>query len=434
MISIRTRSFYDCNEIISIELPSTIDSIGNYSFHDCSSLENVIIHRTTPPVIISTAFDEVDLTSCTLNVPCQCENNYNSVAPWSQFGSIVAATCQVTLSLSVNFSGRGTVSGGGNFAIGTPVVAVASPAADYFFGSWSDGDTTNPRVVVMHSDVDLMAMFFSRVHDTTYETIVLNDTTYITTIQNDTTYVAYPVHDTVSVHDTAYVNDTIYVSISQPDTVYVIGPQHDTIYVPFLQHDTVFVPIVQHDTVFESNLQHDTIYVPYTLHDTIYVPYAVHDTVAETDTVQPILYQLQVMSADASRGVGVGSCIVPAGTEIEIAAIPYEGYRFAGWLDGGEDNPRRVMVNSNQNYVALFAEVPHSSVTTSVSVNWSASVNGQVLTVNSPATERIRIVDMQGRILNETIATADRTIFVLPNTGAYLVQVGNSPARKFVTQ
>ena len=66
---------------------------------------------------------------------------------------------EYTLTVSPNDSDMGTVSGGGTYAAGTAVSLSASPNQGYFFNSWSDGVTDNPRTVVVAEDLSLVANF-----------------------------------------------------------------------------------------------------------------------------------------------------------------------------------------------------------------------------------------------------------------------------------
>lgn len=59
-----------------------------------------------------------------------------------------------------NVMGRGTVSGGGNYAEGTSVTLTASAADGYAFDSWDDGVATSSRsVTVGDEDATYTAVF-----------------------------------------------------------------------------------------------------------------------------------------------------------------------------------------------------------------------------------------------------------------------------------
>ncbi|MBR1549571.1 MAG: S8 family serine peptidase [Bacteroidales bacterium] len=64
-----------------------------------------------------------------------------------------------TLTVASSNSALGTVSGGGTFAEGTSTVITATPAAGCHFVSWNDGNTDNPRTVVVNANLNFMAIF-----------------------------------------------------------------------------------------------------------------------------------------------------------------------------------------------------------------------------------------------------------------------------------
>ena len=71
-----------------------------------------------------------------------------------------ASPTQYTLTLSVNDSDMGMVSGvAGTYDDGTEVTITAMPKDLYLFRRWSDGVTDNPRVLNMDNDISLIAIF-----------------------------------------------------------------------------------------------------------------------------------------------------------------------------------------------------------------------------------------------------------------------------------
>ena len=65
-------------------------------------------------------------------------------------------------------------------------------------------------------------------------------------------------------------------------------------------------------------------------------------------------FTVTVMSDDAGKGITFGSGTYFKGTEIEIAAQPLSGYKFLKWNDENTNNPRRVTVNKDETYTAVF--------------------------------------------------------------------------------
>lgn len=313
-------------------------------------------------------------------------------------------------------------------------------------------DTTYVDVFVPVHDTTYVDVYVP-VHDTTY--IDVHDTTYLW--QYDTTYVdvPYPVHDTtyVNVHDTTYVDvpypvhDTTYVDVPYPvhDTTYVDVPYpvHDTTYVDV--HDTTYLWL--YDTTFVT--LHDTTVL--TLHDTTYidVPYPVHDTtyVTLTDTIvlnhydttyitlhdtititEPLTwYSLQVLSEDMDKGVGAGSGQFPEGTDVEIAAIPVEGYRFLQWSDGSEANPRTITLNDNLTLTAIFTTV---GVTDLESPSWYVYPEQGAFVVKGTGGHQVSVYDAVGKLLHRYSDAPEILRYSVPAAGSYYIQVDNGAAKK----
>ncbi len=66
------------------------------------------------------------------------------------------------VAVTVNDAEYGTVTGGGLYNYGDTAILTATPYEDYLFTQWSDGDTTNPRSLVVTGDTLLMAIFQQR--------------------------------------------------------------------------------------------------------------------------------------------------------------------------------------------------------------------------------------------------------------------------------
>lgn len=354
-------SFYQCSGVTALTLPSTLVSVGNGAFTASVALTDVWCQAALPPVASTSAFYNTDLSACTLHVPCDAVAAYSADAVWGAFGTVVGEACTVTISVTVNNSLRGSVTGGGTYPSGTLVTLLATPAAGYCFVCWNDGDTLNPRIVNAVIDSVFTAMFF-RVQ---VDTVIIDGS------------------DTLSLHDTILLTDTVYLTVPVHDTTYVTVPVHDTTYVP------------------------------------------VHDTVV------PTFFQLTVTSSAPSLGLGVGSALLPAGTVVEVCALPLEGGRFAGWADGESDNPRRLTVTGATTLTALFEQQSLAAVEGS---GWTLNVSGRRLLVDGVAGQEVSLYDATGRLLFSRHAATDTFAALMPAAGVYLVRVGQGAARRFVIE
>lgn len=184
--------------------------------------------------------------------------------------------------------------------------------------------------------------------------------------------------------------------------------------------DTVFI----HDTtiVYDTLMLHDTL----TVYDTL----TIHDTVGVA-----LAYYTLTVSADPLSGIAVGSGRFSDSTIVEIAAIPVEGNFFVQWSDGSTENPRHVVMTEDITLQALFdmppvptgvseAEFPEAEVT----------VSGTTITVRGAEGVRIRVYDVQGRLMGSTPQATANQRFRMPATGVYLVQLGTGAARRVVVR
>ena len=92
----------------------------------------------------------------TIYVPCEKKGLYLSNKWWGKH-HVICISCSV--SLSVNDNSFGIVEGAGEYRGGSTVTLVATPKDGYKFVKWNDGDTQNPRIITVESDVDLEAIF-----------------------------------------------------------------------------------------------------------------------------------------------------------------------------------------------------------------------------------------------------------------------------------
>lgn len=352
-----------CNNTTTI--PATVTSIGDYAFGSCSSLSTLTVLATVPPSLGNSAFSSVP-NNIRVIVPCGSEAAYRADSGWSYFTNIVCPTTPSILVTGLaNDSLMGSVTGNGLYAEGDTATLTATANCGYRFDHWNDSVTDNPRQVVVTADTTFTAFFVSDA-------------------------------DTVFIHDTTTVRDTLML--------------HDTL----LVHDTLTI--------------HDTLLV----HDTL----TVYDTLTLHDTVGTVLayYTLTVSSAQQS-GIAVGSGRFSDSTVVEIAAIPVEGNFFVQWSDGNTENPRHVVMTEDITLQAVFDMPPvPTGVAETEFPDAEVTVRGATITVRGAEGARVRVYDVQGRLMGSTPQAAADQRFRMPATGVYLVQLGNGAARRVVVR
>jgi hypothetical protein len=242
---------------------------------------------------------------------------------------------QYTLTVSSNDTTLGSIAGSGTYEYLDTVAISATAIEHYHFVRWDDGNTLNPRNIVMTSDISRSAIFAIDTHSVTLQAANITHGTcsgngqyqygtaatvealpysgYLFSHWSDgSTYNPYtfavledknltaifvadgePWQDTVVLYDTTYVimHDTAYINVLVHDTSYVDVYVHDTTtiidtmtlteYVTV--HDTTYINVQVHDTTVVTDTVTLTEYVP--VHDTTYINVPVHDTTVVTDTL-----------------------------------------------------------------------------------------------------------------------------------------------------
>ncbi len=191
---------------------------------------------------------------------------------------------------------RGTVTGGGTYYEGETVTLTATANDGYVFGSWTDGNTDNPRNVTVTENTTYTATFKA------WRTI--------TVISADET------QGTVSGGGTYLEDAEIEISATPAEHYH------------FVQWN-------------DGNTDN---------------PRTITVSVNETYTASFAIdrFTITVETADAEMGTVSESGTYDYGTEIQISATPAEGYGFVAWNDGNTDNPRTITVTEDITYTATF--------------------------------------------------------------------------------
>lgn len=90
LVFIGKQAFAYCPQVPSIELPSTIQTIGECAFAGCYNLSNIICNAVEPPSVMQGAFASVAKDNFTVEVPAQSVTRYKTESGWSDFRRIAA--------------------------------------------------------------------------------------------------------------------------------------------------------------------------------------------------------------------------------------------------------------------------------------------------------------------------------------------------------
>ena len=206
-------------------------------------------------------------------------------------------TLQYTITVESSNPEWGSVSGGGTFYYGDTIEIAATPIFPYVFLGWDDGNTENPRSIIVSGDHTYVALF---------ELQQVTITTAVTPTGSGWV---------IGGGSHAY-GDTITLT-AHNNPGYEFSHWHDGIM------DNPREVVVEEDATFT----------------------------AVFDVLQ---YEITTASNPAEGGTVTGGGIYEYGSTATLTATPNEGYIFICWNDGGGSNPRQVTVTGDATYTAMF--------------------------------------------------------------------------------
>lgn len=90
LIRIGQLAFSECNTLLSLNLPSTLQTIQSNAFENCYYISNITCNATEPPTIQSNSFNGVAKDNFALEVPEASIIRYQTEVGWSDFKRITA--------------------------------------------------------------------------------------------------------------------------------------------------------------------------------------------------------------------------------------------------------------------------------------------------------------------------------------------------------
>ncbi len=140
-------------QITSFTFGNEVEHIPAYLCSDMSNLTSVTIEAEIPPTLGSGAFSSE--YNYPIYVPCGTLDAYKTA--WSEYASqIKYEPLKYHITGNVNIEGSGSVQLPQNKC---EDVITASPNYGYHFVRWNDGNTDNPRTIVLASDTSFTAEF-----------------------------------------------------------------------------------------------------------------------------------------------------------------------------------------------------------------------------------------------------------------------------------
>lgn len=148
-------TFSSCTSLTQITLPNSITAIEEESIDGCSSLSTIICKAATPPTIGNFAFSRTPTRTVSVTVPCGSSATFQA-SDWGNYFNTFNEMPLLTANVSSANTQQGTVA---IIRDGCNLTISATPNVGYEFVSWSNGNTTNPCLLILTSDTTIQAIF-----------------------------------------------------------------------------------------------------------------------------------------------------------------------------------------------------------------------------------------------------------------------------------
>ena len=282
---------------------------------------------------------------------------------------------QYSITLDVDTTIHGTVSGAGSYNYLSERTISATPNYGNHFTMWNDGDTNNPRTLTLTQDTAFTALFAKNQYT-------------VTAMSNDTARGVVLGGATVNYLDTImlvavsnygyhlnywrYLNDNgDYVTVYAVDTLQLTVTRNMSVtaYFTYNQYsialavDTAIHGIVSGAGNYNYLSNHTITATPnYGYHFTMWNDGDTNNPRILTltkDTVFTALfakntYSIVALSADTIKGIVNGTDLLEYFDTATLTATANYGYHFTQWSDGDTNNPRQVQVTRDSIFTAQF--------------------------------------------------------------------------------
>ena len=374
---------------------------GIYVYHvgdtvTATATANFGYHFNNWLISIGILVDSNNSNPVTLVVPSYLAGLTVNVAP--QF-----APNQYTIAALSNNDSLGTVSGTGMYDYNTYATITATPAAHCAFVEWNDGDTNAVRNILVTGNATYTATFRAIPQHTVTLTVVPDNA------------------GTVSGEGTYYEGDNVTI-IAIPNEGYefngwAIEADGDPFDYAIFSHDAILTfPMGENDINY----------------------FAVFNEL-------PVSVELSILTNDETMGYVLvngeqtTTYTGHVGDTITLQAVANEGFHFSLWTITGLEDSIMVdpvisyVITENSHYVIAVFQ-PNVGIDDNNSDNTLIySVNNNIV-VRGAEQQTIRVFDVVGRLVAQRNDAAAEETIAMPNTGIYLVKIGNAPAKRVVVR
>lgn len=340
------------------------------------------------------------------------------------------------VSVTTNNSAWGAVNGGGTFAYGETATITAIPNEHYQFVQWSDGNTNNPRAITVTSDTSFTAVF--EVTSYTINAVVNNSSWGSVTGAGEYEYntpfllTAIPTTGHYFDHWLEESTQTMYFETYNPLTF--TTTRNETYTAVFATTQYTVNVLSNNDTMgwvsgggtYDYNQQ---VYIAaHPMGNYIFTQWSdgntdayrlitVTQNVTYTASFTDAIFNITATANNIAFGVVTGSGSYPRGSQVQLTAVPNEGYHFTQWSDGNTDNPRIITVTADATYTAQFAantyvvNVSSSNTAMGSAMGGGIFSYGQQTTIEATAMPHYRFVQW-----NDGVNSNPRIVTIFSDT------------------
>ena len=272
-----------------------------------------------------------------------------------------------TIVVSSSDDAMGTVSGGGTYDEGTEIAISATSAVHCHFVQWNDGNTDNPRTIVVIEDATYTAEFaFDQ-----YTITILSANGAMGTVSESGTY-DYGTEIEISAIPSEHHH---FVSWSDGNTENprIVTVTEDVMYIATFAIDQFAITVTANDYtmgtvsgggIYNYGSERQIYASPYAHYRFVQWsdgntdnPRTINVTADATYTAEFEIGQITITVSSSNEEMGTvsGSGSYDYGAEIQISAIATEHHHFVQWNDGNTENPRAITVTEDATFIAEFA-------------------------------------------------------------------------------
>ena len=345
----------------SITIPASVKSIGTRAFYNHTNLEHITCKAGTPPNVGEKCFDYL-YSDIMLHVPCGTTSVYQEADGWNVFRNIQEEPYESIYSLEVIVDEEcGTVTIENTC---DEIQIHVNSVSGCEFSQWSDGNTDNPRMIVLTQDTVLTAEFATKLYtistkssnlergETAGDTTVhyLEHVTITATPYYGYYFVEWSDHNTENPRVVKVTEDKTYTASFQPKNYSVTklcdsqqGVIEGVTSAQYLSR--VWLKAIPNEGYRFVRWSNGALGQTLSFVITQDTTFTAEFEFGKTCTV---------FVEKIGQGMVLGAGTHNYGDQVTLKAIPADSYRFAKWSDGVVDNPRSFVITQDTTFTVEF--------------------------------------------------------------------------------